>query len=258
MRTHYYVAPDGTVTNGLSLSEVKKLMKKNGGSGYTEHFDRDGSFQECTPIVMGNNANTTYQAKYNTSRCYKTENNKPKEEVPRFSVDTKLVFNKVVCKASDMQIDEYENMPILDMLLPQIPDARRIKDTWLENFLCQVHSALYHEFRSMKHYYGRSKDIKYWKSVVPVYPERLTDLTAEEWQKLLFDEAIRCGGTVDNYNRRADLKSIEERKSFAMEMTKQVANAILQNVKDCQALEEMITEELSQETADKLFSAWFD
>lgn len=258
MRTHYYVAPDGTVTNGLTLSEVKKLMKKNGGSGYTEHFDRNGSFQECTPIVMGNNANTTYQAKYNTSRCYKPENNKPEEETPKIRVNTKAVLNKAIRKASDMQIDEYENLPILDMLPPLIPDARRIKTTWLDNFLCQVHSALFHEFRSMKHYYGRSEDIKRWKSVVPVYPERLTDLTAEEWQKLLLDEAIRCGGTVDNYNRREELKSIEEQKSFTKKMVKQAVNAILQNVKDSQAVAGLFTEELTQETADRLFAAWFE
>lgn len=54
-----------------SVSEAKKLLKQKGGSAWTEHFDRDGSYQECTPIVLGNNANTTYRAKYNTSKCYK-------------------------------------------------------------------------------------------------------------------------------------------------------------------------------------------
>lgn len=54
-----------------SVSEAKKRLKAKGGSAWTEHYDRDGSYQECTPIVLGNNSNTTYKAKYNTSKCYR-------------------------------------------------------------------------------------------------------------------------------------------------------------------------------------------
>lgn len=103
MRIHYYVSPHGSTKNDISLSEVKKLMKKNGGKGYTQHFDRDGSFQECMPIVLGNNADTTYRAKYNTSRCYRTEN-RPQDDKPRYTVDTYAVFDKVIRKASVLQL----------------------------------------------------------------------------------------------------------------------------------------------------------
>lgn len=54
-----------------SVSKAKKFLKAKGGSAWTEHYDGDGSYQECTPIVLGNNANTTYKAKYNTSKCYR-------------------------------------------------------------------------------------------------------------------------------------------------------------------------------------------
>lgn len=69
-RIHCYTDPQGKTVSGLTLTEVKKRIRKEGGSGYTEHFDRDGSFQETTPITLGNNARTTYQAEYNTSRKY--------------------------------------------------------------------------------------------------------------------------------------------------------------------------------------------
>ena len=71
MRIHVYTSPEGTSESGLSLTEIKKRIRKLGGSGYTQHFDRDGSFHETTPIVLGNNARTTYQAEYNTSPKYR-------------------------------------------------------------------------------------------------------------------------------------------------------------------------------------------
>lgn len=40
---------------GLTITEVKRLMKKYGGNGYTEHIDRDGSVFEVTNIVLGGN-----------------------------------------------------------------------------------------------------------------------------------------------------------------------------------------------------------
>ena len=49
-----------------TVTKCKKMMKKYGGYGYTEHVDRDGSMFEVTYIkAKGNNAKTTYGAKYN-------------------------------------------------------------------------------------------------------------------------------------------------------------------------------------------------
>ncbi|MDR0920641.1 MAG: hypothetical protein LBM93_15545 [Oscillospiraceae bacterium] len=45
----------GNNLGGLTITEVKKLMKKYGGCGYTTHADRDGSIQEYTDITLGNN-----------------------------------------------------------------------------------------------------------------------------------------------------------------------------------------------------------
>ena len=65
MRIHYYKFPEGTskdimrehglnddedTLGGISVSEVKKLIKKYGGAGYTMHCERDGTLFETTPI----------------------------------------------------------------------------------------------------------------------------------------------------------------------------------------------------------------
>lgn len=71
VRITFYKAKDDTEAIVVNVSSAKQLLKKQGGTAWTEHYDRDGSFQESTPIKMGNNANTTYRAKYNTSRCHK-------------------------------------------------------------------------------------------------------------------------------------------------------------------------------------------
>lgn len=47
--------------SGIALSEVKKLMKKYGGVGYTMHLERDGTLFETTPITLkGNNSRFKY------------------------------------------------------------------------------------------------------------------------------------------------------------------------------------------------------
>ena len=254
MRTHYYVSPDGTTTDGISLSEVKKLMKKNGGQGYTQHFDRDGSLQECTPIVLGNNADTTYRAKYNTSRCYRIKN-KPRSDRPKYKVDTYIVFDKVIRKASALSLGENDNIPILDMLLPLIPEARRIIDTWLDSALCQIHSALYHEFRSMNHYLHRSQDIKKWKAVQPVYPDTLDDLSEEILQSLLYDEAVRLGMTIDNYIRQGTLATKEEQAGFIQEMVDSAVRSFKQFVKANSTY--AFSNDLRKSVATKLSALWF-
>lgn len=71
-----YYADSDTPAYLCSVSTAKKLLKermksgKTDGTAWTDHFDRDGSFQESTPVIPGNNAGTTYRAKYNTSKCY--------------------------------------------------------------------------------------------------------------------------------------------------------------------------------------------
>lgn len=76
MRINYYKFPenisndvlkeyslrDGEYTlDGMSVSEVKKLIKKYGGVGYTMHCERDGTLFETTPITLnGNNSKFKY------------------------------------------------------------------------------------------------------------------------------------------------------------------------------------------------------
>lgn len=47
-----YVSP---ILYGIKLSAVKALMKKYGGSGWTEHCERDGSIFEVTEIKLNQN-----------------------------------------------------------------------------------------------------------------------------------------------------------------------------------------------------------
>lgn len=65
MRIHYYRSPDGEVNGGYKLSTVKKLIKQNGGEGWTEHCERDGTLFEVTPIVVNGNNKMSYNVKYN-------------------------------------------------------------------------------------------------------------------------------------------------------------------------------------------------
>ena len=46
---------------GISVTEVKRLIREYGGYGWTEHIDRDGSAFEITPITLaGNNSKFRY------------------------------------------------------------------------------------------------------------------------------------------------------------------------------------------------------
>ena len=48
-------------TIDCSVSTTKRLMKKYGGSGCTQHFDRDGGLFETTEIILkGNNSTFKY------------------------------------------------------------------------------------------------------------------------------------------------------------------------------------------------------
>lgn len=49
------------VIGGLSVSVVKEFMASDGGTGWTEHIDRDGGVFEVTPITLeGNNSRFKY------------------------------------------------------------------------------------------------------------------------------------------------------------------------------------------------------
>ena len=76
MRIHYYKFPEGTskdvmkeyglnndedTLSGISVSEVKRLIKTYGGVGYTMHCERDGTLFETTSITLkGNNSKFKY------------------------------------------------------------------------------------------------------------------------------------------------------------------------------------------------------
>lgn len=61
MRLSYYVKDNDTERELLSITEIKKLIKKQGGYGYTEHYERDGTLFDVTEIELkGNNSNFKY------------------------------------------------------------------------------------------------------------------------------------------------------------------------------------------------------
>lgn len=74
MRLNYYMFPketpeqvliengaDDYVIGGCSVTTAKKLLKKYGGSAWTEHLERDGGCFEVTEIKLtGNNSRFKY------------------------------------------------------------------------------------------------------------------------------------------------------------------------------------------------------
>lgn len=51
----------GFITGPWNINVIKSYMKKFGGSGYTEHYERDGSLFEVTEIELkGNNSKFKY------------------------------------------------------------------------------------------------------------------------------------------------------------------------------------------------------
>ncbi len=50
-----------TICGPASITWIKNAMKKWGGSGFTEHYDRDGGMFEVSEIILkGNNSTFTY------------------------------------------------------------------------------------------------------------------------------------------------------------------------------------------------------
>lgn len=61
MRLSYYVKDNDSERELMSITEIKKLIKNQGGYGYTEHYERDGTLFDVTAIeVKGNNSNFKY------------------------------------------------------------------------------------------------------------------------------------------------------------------------------------------------------
>lgn len=61
MRLSYYVKDNNAERELLSITEIKKLIEKQGGYGYTEHYERDGTLFDVTEIELkGNNSNFKY------------------------------------------------------------------------------------------------------------------------------------------------------------------------------------------------------
>lgn len=49
------------IIEGISIKEVKRLLKTYGGKGYTYHIDRDGSIFDTSEIKLsGNNSKFKY------------------------------------------------------------------------------------------------------------------------------------------------------------------------------------------------------
>ena len=65
MRLHFYRKDDNSESEVVSIREAKKLIKKQGGIAWTEHYDRDGGLFECSDITLGNNNKVAYNVKYN-------------------------------------------------------------------------------------------------------------------------------------------------------------------------------------------------
>ena len=160
-RIHVYTSPEGKSESGLSLTEVKKRMRKEGGSGCTQHFDRDGSFQESTPIVLGNNARTTYNAEYNTSPKFRKQQTIPGIQTES---DVLAILDKVAEQAKKENVEEEDNERLMQLLTPYLGErAAWITERWYDWALCQIHGMLYHEYRGMGRSVRRSKAINQWK-----------------------------------------------------------------------------------------------
>lgn len=161
-RIHYYTDPQGNTVDGLTLTEIKKRIRQKGGSGYTYHFDRDGSFQECTPIVLGNNARTTYRAEYNDSRKFR--NNRGPAGQENGQIDVQNIIKTVIGQAEAENLNEEDNWRLMELLTSGLgPSAPRISERWYDEVLSLIHARLFHEWRGMGRYGRRMDAIRKWK-----------------------------------------------------------------------------------------------
>lgn len=164
-RIHCYTDVKGNTKSGLSLTEVKKRIRKFGGSGFTQHFDRDGSFQETTPVTLGDNARTTYRAEYNTSRCFRDGGGAAATAEASVSVDVDTLLARVTEQTRHENLDESDNDRLLELLGSGLgAHAARVSAFWLDWALCQIHGRLWHEFRGLHRSLDRTRSIRKFKN----------------------------------------------------------------------------------------------
>ena len=62
MRIHYYQKDENSnPVGGYSISHIKKMIKEQGGFGFTLHIERDGTVFDSTEITLkGNNSRFKY------------------------------------------------------------------------------------------------------------------------------------------------------------------------------------------------------
>lgn len=61
MRISYYKKDKDSEPIVAKVSTIKKLIKEQGGFGWTEHYERDGGLFEVTEIELkGNNSHFKY------------------------------------------------------------------------------------------------------------------------------------------------------------------------------------------------------
>ncbi len=147
-RIHYYKNTDGKTIGGLTLTTIKKRIRKDGGTGYTLHIDRDGSIQETTPISLDNNASLTYRAKYNNSRTYRQQQGY--KDAGKVNWDE--ILNNVATEAGTLNIAEDSHDEILQLLNKYHPDATNLTEGSLHYILDHVHGVLGHEYRGFRRY----------------------------------------------------------------------------------------------------------
>lgn len=57
----FSVEPEDRYIGAIRVTEVKRLLKKYGGEGFTRHFERDGGLFEVSMITLkGNNSRFKY------------------------------------------------------------------------------------------------------------------------------------------------------------------------------------------------------
>lgn len=61
MRLSYWQKDKEAEPKCVSISTAKQLLKKEGGYAWTEHYERNGTLFEVTPITLtGNNSKFKY------------------------------------------------------------------------------------------------------------------------------------------------------------------------------------------------------
>ena len=56
MRLHYWESDDGQEQEeGIPITKAKFLLKTKGGRAWTEHYERDGTMFDSTPIKLNQN-----------------------------------------------------------------------------------------------------------------------------------------------------------------------------------------------------------